>query len=108
MAIREGCRHRDDVELRFRGGALRLQPAGLHRGGEKHVEIGLPEVGLGGVDELDHTFGDIAADHLMAAACEHGRRGKPDIAETNDANPAHANLHSSMASAMRRAAEPSP
>src|SRR5207245_1316600 len=68
--------------LRPRGGA---QLAQSRRCAQQHVEIGLGEIGLPGVDGFDYVRVDVYPNHLDASAGQ-GRGGRQaDIAQTDDA-----------------------
>ena len=84
------------------------QPAGLHRRAQQHLQVRLLEVGLALVDEPHGALVDVAADDLVATAGQHRRGGKPDVAQADNANLAHAPKYPSIAATMRAAAEPSP
>ena len=84
--------HKRIGRLRLRRGA---QLAQRRRGAQQHVEIGLGEIGLPGIDRVDHPRVDVDADHLDAAARQ-GRRGRQaDIAETDDTHRLDRVLHRS-------------
>ena len=64
----ERGRHRDHEGIgRLRpGGGAQLAERG--RGPQQHVEIGLGEIGLAGIDRGDHARVDVDPDHLDPAA----------------------------------------
>ena len=54
------------------------------RGAQQHVEIGLGEIGLPGIDGVNHARVGVDTDHLDAAAGKGRRRWQADIAEADD------------------------
>jgi hypothetical protein len=62
---------------------------------QKHVQIGLGEIGVPGVDRLDHAWVGIDADHLDTPARQRRGSRQADIAETDDAYGLDRVLHDS-------------
>ena len=81
-------RRRDGDHERIGGLGLRsgTQLAQRRRGAQQHVEIGFGEIGLAGIDRLDHSQIDVDTDDLHAATGQSRGGRQSDIAETDDAH----------------------
>ena len=84
VVVVERGRDRDDERIRGLGAVGRAQLAQGRGRAQQHVEVGLGEIGLPGIDRSDDARVHVDPNHVDAAAGEGGGGRQADIAEADN------------------------